>query len=109
MEAFITEIVVAVGGVVLFYARQWMKAKLSPAQLTTLLELARATVAASEKLGQAAGLEGPQKYEVAEQSLSTLAKRVGVRLKPEESNALIHAALIEVDRYNVMDVDEVAA
>lgn len=104
MEGFIAEVVVAVLGVVMFYARKWFLARVSPRQIATLMELARAVVAASEKVGQATAIPGPEKYELAEQSLTTLARRVGTRLKPEEANAFIHAALIEADAYSAIDL-----
>lgn len=108
MEEFIAEAVVAVLGVVVYYGRKWALTRISPRQIATLLELARAAVAASEKVGQATGIEGPEKYELAEQSLTTLAKRVGARLKPEESNALIHAALVEADAYSAASIEDAA-
>lgn len=78
------------------YLRKWFLAKLSPQVFDVLLNLARTVVASAEKVGDATGIAGPQKYQVAETELVTLAKRAGVRLKGEEANALIHAALSEV-------------
>lgn len=74
-----------------------VKTRVAPQQLSAAYQFARTSVEAAEKVGRALGLEGPEKYGYAEQALLTLARRVGLRLKPEEANAFIHAVLNEAD------------
>lgn len=97
MDNYVIEVLVGVAALLGVYLRKWFLVRLSPTVFNVLLDLARTVVASAEKVGDATGIDGPQKYAVAEAELTTLAKRAGVRLKGEEANALIHAALSEVE------------
>jgi hypothetical protein len=74
----------------------YIKVRLSPQQLQLVSGLASATVSAAEEAGHALKLGGPEKYHYAQTALESAARRVGVKLKPEETNAFIHAALAQL-------------
>lgn len=89
-------LIVTVAGLLI---KKWVDTKTTPAQLQMLTELTRTAVEAAEEVGDALGLQGPEKYEYASTALTTAAKRVGLRIKPEEANAFIHAVLRESKTY----------
>ena len=62
-------------------------------QFNAIIGFATDVVAAAEQAGDKLGWDGAAKYEYAQTSLESLSKRVGITLKPEESNAIIHAAV----------------
>jgi hypothetical protein len=93
MEEYIVALITAVIGALAVGIRQWMQAKLKPQQFNTVIGFAADVVSAAEQAGTKMGWDGPAKYEYAQTSLETLSKRVGINLKPEESNAIIHAAV----------------
>lgn len=93
MEQYIAALITAVIGAIAVAARQWLQTKLKPQQFNTVISFAADVVSAAEQAGDKMGWDGPQKYEYAQTSLETLSKRVGINLKPEESNAIIHAAV----------------
>jgi hypothetical protein len=93
MEEYIVALITAVIGALAVGIRQWMQTKLKPQQFNTVIGFATDVVAAAEQAGDKMGWDGPAKYEYAQTSLETLSKRVGINLKPEESNAIIHAAV----------------
>lgn len=97
MAEAILGLVTAVLTLVGLLVTRTVKTRIAPQQLSAAYQFARTAVEAAEKVGRAAGLGGPEKYEYAEQALLTLARRVGLRLKPEEANAFIHVVLNEAD------------
>lgn len=93
MEQYIVALITAVIGAIAVAARQYLQTKLKPQQFNTVIGFAADVVSAAEQAGDKMGWDGPAKYEYAQTSLETLSKRVGINLKPEESNAIIHAAV----------------
>ena len=93
MEQYIVALITAVIGAVAVGVRQWLQTKLKPQQFNSVIAFASDVVAAAEQAGDKLGWDGPAKYEYAQTSLDSLAKRVGINLKPEESNAIIHSAV----------------
>lgn len=93
MEQYIVALITAVIGAIAVAARQYLQTKLKPQQFNTVIGFAADVVSAAEQAGDKMGWDGPAKYEYAQTSLETLSKRVGITLKPEESNAIIHAAV----------------
>ena len=93
MEQYIVALITAVIGAIAVGVRQYLQTKLKPQQFNTVIGFAADVVAAAEQAGTKMGWDGPAKYEYAQTSLETLSKRVGINLKPEESNAIIHAAV----------------
>jgi len=93
MEQYIVALITAVIGAVAVGVRQWLQTKLKPQQFNSVIAFASDVVAAAEQAGDKLGWDGPAKYEYAQTSLESLAKRVGINLKPEESNAIIHSAV----------------
>jgi hypothetical protein len=76
-----------------------IKVRLTPTQLGTVADLAGTVVRAAEQVGNSSlQLDGPAKYEYAQTALTAGARRMGVRLKPEEANAFIHAALSSLNQ-----------
>lgn len=104
-EAILAVLTAALAGIfkALF---DYQRVRLAPTRLGALVDLARTVVASAEKIGEATGIKGPDKYAVAEQALTSLARRVGVKLRPEEANSLIHAALREFQQ--VLDYEALA-
>lgn len=97
-------LVVALLGLGTAFVRQWLQVKLASPKLDTVTDLARLAVAAAEKVGEGMGIKGPEKYAYAEMALTTAAKRVGVKLKTEEVNMLIHSVLAELEGFEVPEV-----
>lgn len=95
-EAIVSFLValVAIGGAAL---RSFVRTRFTPQRLSAVLDLTRTVVIAAEKVGIDLEMGGPEKYAYAEQAIETFARRLGVRLKPEETNALVHAVLMELD------------
>jgi hypothetical protein len=93
MEQYIVALITAIIGGLGIAFRQYLQTKLKPQQFNTVVGFATEVVNAAQQAGDKMGWDGSQKYEYAQTSLETLAKRVGVTLKPEESNAIIHAAV----------------
>lgn len=89
----------AVVGLVTYFYNDYKKAKTGPERLSAVLGMARTVTIAAEQLGKDLGIPGAEKYGYAEQALTTMAKRVGLKLKPEEANAFIHAVLNELESY----------
>lgn len=98
MEQYVMLLVTAVVGLVTYGAKQWLTVKLGPERLSNATALAQRAVIAAERV-KVGGvkLDGPTKYEYASTALTTAAKAVGIKLKPEVANALIHSALAEVE------------
>lgn len=94
---------IVVGGL-LASLRAFVKARLTPDTIDTVLRLARVAVSAAEEVGRVAELPSDGKYEYAEKRLRTLSKRVGLRLKEDEANALIHAVLEEARKANLLEL-----
>ena len=97
-------LVTAVVALVTYFYNDIKKARTGPERLGAVLSMARTVTVAAEQLGQDVGVRGPEKYQYAEQALTSMAKRVGLRLKPEEANAFIHAVLGELAAYKVEDL-----
>lgn len=93
MEQYIVALITAVIGAIAVGVRQWLQTKLKPQQFNSVIAFASDVVSAAEQAGDKLGWDGPAKYEYAQTSLESLAKRVGINLKPEESNAIIHSAV----------------
>jgi len=93
MEQYIAALITAVIGAIAVGVRQWLQTKLKPQQFNAIIGFATDVVAAAEQAGDKLGWDGAAKYEYAQTSLESLSKRVGITLKPEESNAIIHAAV----------------
>lgn len=93
MEEYIVALITAVIGAAAVGVRQYLQTKLKPQQFNAVINFAADVVAAAEQAGNKLGWDGPAKYEYAQTSLESLSKRVGISLKPEESNAIIHAAV----------------
>jgi hypothetical protein len=93
MEQYIVALITAVVGAVAVAARQWLQTKVKPQQFNSIMSFANDVVAGAEQAGASLGWDGPAKFEYAQTSLESLAKRVGINLKPEESNAIIHSAV----------------
>lgn len=93
MEEYIVALITAVIGAIAVGVRQYLQTKLKPQQFNAVISFAADVVAAAEQAGDKLGWDGPAKYEYAQTSLESLSKRVGISLKPEESNAIIHAAV----------------
>jgi hypothetical protein len=93
MEQYIIALITAVIGGISMAVRQWLQTKIKPQQFGAVMAFASDAVAAAEQAGVHLGWDGPAKYEYAQTALESLAKRVGVNLKPEEANAIIHSAL----------------
>lgn len=93
MEQYIIALITAVIGGISMAIRQWLQTKMKPQQFGAVMAFAADAVSAAEQAGFSLGWDGPAKYEYAQTALESLAKRVGVNLKPEETNAIIHSAL----------------
>jgi hypothetical protein len=93
MEQYIVALITAVIGGISMAVRQWLQTKVKPQQFGAVMAFASDAVSAAEQAGVHLGWDGPAKYEYAQTALESLAKRVGVKLKPEEANAIIHSAL----------------
>ena len=93
MEQYIVALITVVIGAVAAGIRSWLQAKLKPQQFNSVMSFATDAVVAADQAGDSLGWDGPQKYEYAQVALETLAKRVGMKLAPEETNTIIHAAL----------------
>lgn len=104
MNEAILALLTALVGVFAAVARTWVQVNVTPRKLAALVEVARTVVLAAEKVGQATGVDGPQKYEYAEQALVTTAKRLGLKLKPEEANAFLHSVLAELDGFTALEI-----
>ena len=93
MEQYITALITAViaAGAVAF--RQWLQTKVKPQQFNAIMGFAADVVNGAEQAGASLGWDGPAKFEYAQTSLESLSKRMGITLKPEESNAIIHSAV----------------
>jgi len=96
-EELIALVVSAIVGTLGKWLRDWVKARITPQQLGITAELANIVVLAAQRLGASTGLTGAEKYSYAESALLAMAKRSGIRLKPMEANAAIHAALASLD------------
>ena len=93
MEQYIVALITAVIGGISLTVRQWLQTRVKPQQFGAIMAFAGDAVSAAEQAGVHLGWDGPTKYEYAETALQSLAKRVGISLKPEETNAIIHSAL----------------
>lgn len=93
MEQYIIALITAIIGGISVTVRQWLQTKVKPQQFGAVMAFAGDVVSAAEQAGTHLGWDGPAKYEYAETALQSLAKRVGISLKPEETNAIIHSAL----------------
>lgn len=93
MEQYIVALITAVIGGISMAVRQWLQTKMKPQQFGAVMAFAADAVAAAEQAGKSLGWDGPAKYEYAQTALEALAKRVGITLKPEETNAIVHSAL----------------
>jgi hypothetical protein len=96
-ELILTGVVVPVISFLLYLLKQWVQVKLGPQRFSTVMELAQEAVIAAEKYGQDNGIGGYEKFFFAQRALETAARRVGVKLKPEETTAFIHALLARID------------
>lgn len=83
---------VVLAGAGLTVLRTYFQTVKIPQKLQTVLDLARQVVQAAEETGGS----GADKYKVAETALVSLAKRVGVSLKPEEVHSFVQAAVAEM-------------
>jgi len=98
MTEAILALVVAVIGLIGAVARTYVKTNLTPRRMATIVDFARNAVTAAEKLGVTLDdFTGPAKYEYAEKAVDAFARRLGVRLSPEETNTIVHAVLVELD------------
>lgn len=99
MNEAIVGLLAAIFGLIGAGLRSYIKTTLTPRRMAAVVEWTRNAVTAAEKLGLDADLEldGPGKYKVAETAVEVFAKRVGLKLAPEETNTLIHAVLVELD------------
>ena len=93
MLSLVTAVLAGAGTLV----RNYLKARLAPGRLDSILNLARTVTAAAEKMGNTLNLNSGAKYNYAETALLDLSKRVGVKLTPTEANAFIHAVLHEAE------------
>lgn len=98
----LTPLAVAVVGYLVVLLRSWVLTHTSPTQFAALSSLARLAVESAEQaLGNGPGSE---KYALASGALTISAKRLGVRLKPEEAIAFINAAVLEFKAYQAQQV-----
>lgn len=104
MNLYITEQLVAGGAaavaVGLRLAYNYIKPRLGSLQLSSAHGIAGAAVQAAEEAARAALKQGvkmnsDQKYQIADQALTSLAKRIGLSLSAEEAHALIHTVLAD--------------
>ncbi len=96
MEAVLVPIIVAAIGGFFAWLRQYTQVKYGPQKVAEVYNLARIVVAAANEIGRATGITGADKYEYAKTALPTLARRVGLNLKPEEVNAIINSLVGEL-------------
>lgn len=99
MNEDLVAILAAVLAAVLPLVRAWIQANVTPQRIATVGALAQTVVIAAERLsfGKAGALTGEQKFDYASNALVSASRRLGVRLKPEEASAYIHAALAQLD------------
>lgn len=76
----------------------------APQRLSLVGELSLVAVRAAEKLMEGTAETGPEKYRIASDYLVAAAKRVGIKLKPEEVAGFIHDALARVDQFETLDL-----
>lgn len=96
LNTVLTALVPVVVAYLGYLLRRFTQAKLAPQQLEELHRMAQTAVTAADKVADSWGITNIEKYKYAEQALTTFAKRLGVKLKPEEANAVIHSVLSEV-------------
>lgn len=77
--------------------RSYIRTVLTPRRIASIVDWSRNAVLAAEKLGDTLDLDGPAKYSYAESAVEAFAKRLGVKLSPQETNAIVHAVLVELD------------
>lgn len=114
MEPFITPIVLAIIAAIGQGIRGWLKTRLTPERMNTLLGQARIVVSATEQVANSLNDVGTpmtsgDKYAWAEASLKKFSKRLGLRLSDEELNSYIHAVLYEISLVEAAAVNEHAA
>lgn len=92
----LTPLIVPVIGYLMYLLRVYVLAHVTPHQLSAMSGLAHQAVEAAQLLGKTTGIAGADKYVLASDALVASSKRLGIRLKPDEVQAFIHAALKDV-------------
>lgn len=98
MENILPELIATVAvpllGAIVVAVRKWLKARIAPAQLSAVNQLARIAVDASDELARATdGVAGNEKYDMAASFVHEAARHVGIKLTEDEVAGFIHAAL----------------
>lgn len=86
-------VLAAVGALVGFFLRRFSR---DPAQLARLMEIAQIVVRAVEEVGALYGWDGPTKKSEADRRLRRLAAIHGLRLRNEEVDTVIEAAVADL-------------
>jgi hypothetical protein len=79
-----------------FQLNRWVKANITPKQFASVAALARTAVDAAEELGRVGNLTGAQKFELAQDTILRSARRVGLKLTPEEVGAFINQSVRDI-------------
>ncbi len=95
----LTPLVTALVGYLMYLLQTWLKANIAPKQYAALAGLANTAVDAVEQLDRVSKLSSEQKYDLASETLTKSAKRLGVKLSEVEVNAFVHAAVKDLKDY----------
>lgn len=96
LNEVLTPLVVPLVAYLVYLLRSVVLSHVAPHQLSALSGLARQATEAAQLLGNTTGIDGAHKYELASAALVASAKHLGIRLKPDEVVAFLHAALKDV-------------
>lgn len=119
-QAELSALLLAVLGGAIAAGRVWIQSKVTPEKLSHIVDLARMAVRGAEQVGidakpavpevrsdgtepappavtvEPVPVSGADKYDIASAALVAGASRLGVKLKPAEVTAFIHASLKEM-------------
>lgn len=80
-------------GFALYLARVWLLAKVGPQRMEAIASMSIAAVTAAEECGRTAPITGSDKFTLAADAINAHAKRLGIKLTPDEIQTFVHSAL----------------
>lgn len=92
-QTILTPLVTATAGYLVWLLRSVVQAHVTPKRWQALAGMATNAVTAVDQLDKDKNLGNAQRYELAAASLVETAKRLGVKLSPDEVQTLIHAGV----------------
>lgn len=93
-STILAPVVPVFAGFIIYLARVWVLAKVGPERIDAIGAIAMAAVSAAEECGRTAPIGGADKFTLASDALTAYAKRIGIRLSPDEVQTFIHSALV---------------